>query len=161
VSTIDIENMEGYKKVIKAKPQTEENEIRVTLKGEIKKYLGYALRVLTKTDMNSLKIISTGNAMLKGLMLIEIVKRRVGGLYQINKIDSYEIDVEYEPELEGLPKITQKRRVVYFECNLYKYLQFNSYEVGYQEPDERDDISWNDIKGSFLDVRLGKESEDE
>jgi ribonucleases P/MRP protein subunit RPP25 len=141
VSTIDIENMEGYKKVIKAKPQTEENEIRVTSKGEIKKYLNYALRVLTKTDMESLKIISTGDAMLKGLILIEIVKRRVGGLYQINKIDSYEIDEEYEPELEGLPKITQKRRVVYFECNLYKFLhpdQCN--DIGYQEPNCNEDF---------------------
>jgi hypothetical protein len=41
--------MKGYKKVIKEKAPTEENEIRVTSKGQIKKYLGYALRVLTKT----------------------------------------------------------------------------------------------------------------
>ena len=161
MSTIDIENMEGYKKVIKAKPKTEENEIRVTTEGEIKKYLNYALRVLTKTaDMNSLKIISTGAAMLKGLILIEIVKRRVGGLHQINNIDSYEIDEELEPELEGLPKITQKRRVVYFECNLFKDLPFHSYEPGYQEPIERDHVSVDEIEGS-LDVRERKESEDE
>jgi hypothetical protein len=38
VSSIDFENMEGYKKVIKAKANTEENEIHVTSKGEIKKY---------------------------------------------------------------------------------------------------------------------------
>jgi ribonucleases P/MRP protein subunit RPP25 len=111
VSTIDIECMEGYKKVRKQRPKNEENEIRVRLKGEIKKYLTYALRVLTKTDMKNLLIISTGAGVVKALMLIEIVKRRIGGLHQINKIDSYEIDEEYEPELEGLPKITQKRRI--------------------------------------------------
>ena len=103
--------MEGYKKVIKAKAKTEENEIRVTSKGEIKKYLGYALKVLTKSDHRNLIIISTGNATVKALILIEIVKCRVGGLHQITKIDSYEITDEYEPEKEGLPKITQKRLV--------------------------------------------------
>jgi DNA-binding protein len=112
VSTIDIEYMEGYKKVIKAKANTEENEIHVTSKGEIKKYLGYALRVLTKSaDHRNLIIISKGNATVKALILIEIVKRRVGGLHQITKIDSTEITDEYEPEKEGLPKITQKRLV--------------------------------------------------
>jgi high-affinity nickel permease len=40
--------LQGYKKVEKEKTKTEENEIRVTAKGIIKKYLGYALRVLQK-----------------------------------------------------------------------------------------------------------------
>jgi DNA-binding protein len=73
--------MQGYKKTPKAKQKTEENEIRVTSKGQIKKYLGYALRVLTKTDMNSLEIRATGNAIVKALILIELVKRRVGDLH--------------------------------------------------------------------------------
>jgi high-affinity nickel permease len=47
-------SMQGYKKVIKEKTKTEENEIRITSKGMIKKYLGYALRVLTKTDHKEL-----------------------------------------------------------------------------------------------------------
>ena len=38
--------MQNYDKVEKPKEKTEENEIRVTSKGEIKKYLGYAFRVL-------------------------------------------------------------------------------------------------------------------
>lgn len=46
--------MQGYKKVIKEKTKTEENEIRIASKGMIKKYLGYALRVLTKTDHKEL-----------------------------------------------------------------------------------------------------------
>ena len=70
-----------YRKVPKEKTKTEENEIRVTSKGQIKKYLGYALRVLTKTEMRDLKIRATGNAIVKALILIEIVKRRVGDLH--------------------------------------------------------------------------------
>jgi ribonucleases P/MRP protein subunit RPP25 len=95
----------------------------------------------------------------KALILIEFVKRRVGGLHQINKIDSCEIDDEYEPELEGLPKITQKRRVVCFECNLSNDPLDDS-DIGYQEPTEKDHVSVEEIEGS-RDVRERKESEDE
>jgi DNA-binding protein len=47
--------------------------------------------------MRNLNIRATGNAIVKALILIEIVKRRVGDLHQINKIDSTEIVDEYEP----------------------------------------------------------------
>jgi DNA-binding protein len=47
----------------------------------IKKYLGYALRILTKTELQELVIRATGNAIVKALILIEIVKRRVGDLH--------------------------------------------------------------------------------
>lgn len=89
--------MQGYRKIFKEKTKTEENEIRVTSKGLIKKYLGYALRVLTKTDLRSLEIRATGNAIVKALILVELVKRRVGDLHQINKITSTEIVDEFEP----------------------------------------------------------------
>jgi ribonuclease P/MRP protein subunit RPP25 len=95
---------EGYTKVDKEKTKTEEHEIRVMSKGQIKKYLGYALRVLTKTDLRKLVIRATGNAIVKALILIEIVKRRVGDLHQINEITSAEIVDEYEPPEEGLDK---------------------------------------------------------
>ena len=36
----------NYTKKLKEKEFTKENEIRVTSKGEIKKYLGYAFRIL-------------------------------------------------------------------------------------------------------------------
>jgi len=60
---------------------TAENEIRVQAKGQIKNYLGYAFRILNKTDHKSLKISATGNAIVKALILIELVKRRVGNLH--------------------------------------------------------------------------------
>jgi ribonucleases P/MRP protein subunit RPP25 len=97
--------MQGYKKVEKEKTKTEENEIRVTSKGQIKKYLGYALRVLIKEEIPDLVIRATGNAIVKALILIEIVKRRVGDLHQINAITSAEIVDEFEPQVEGLEKI--------------------------------------------------------
>jgi DNA-binding protein len=65
-----------------------ENEIRVTAKGQIKKQLGYALRIFNQTDFPSLEIRGTGNAIVKALILIELVKRRVGNLHQVNTITS-------------------------------------------------------------------------
>jgi DNA-binding protein len=67
---------------------TADNVIRVQAKGQIKNYLGYAFRILNKTDHKQLIISATGNAIVKALILTELVKRRIGNLHQINKIDS-------------------------------------------------------------------------
>ena len=102
----------------------------MTAKGQIKKYLGYALRVLTKTDLRSLEIRATGNAIVKALILIELVKRRIGDLHQISKITSTEIVDEFEPLVEGLEKIEQRRRVTCFDCTLSKD-QLDESDIGY------------------------------
>jgi ribonuclease P/MRP protein subunit RPP25 len=83
--------------------------------------------------MRNLNIRATGNAIVKALILIEIVKRRVGDLHQINKIDSTEITDEYEPQQEGLEKTTQKRRVTCLDCNLSKD-PLDTKNIGYQMP---------------------------
>jgi DNA-binding protein len=56
-------------------------------------------------DHKSLIIRATGNAIVKALILIELVKRRVGNLHQLNKIYSMEIVDEFEPNVEGMDKI--------------------------------------------------------
>lgn len=73
--------MENFVKQDKEKEKTDENEIRVTAKGQIKNYLGYAFRVLTKTSHTKLVIKATGNAIVKALILVELVKRRIGDLH--------------------------------------------------------------------------------
>lgn len=129
--------MQGYKKVVKDKAKTVENEIRITSKGQIKKYLGYALRVLNKTDHREVLIKATGNAIVKALILIEIVKRRHGDLHQINEIKSMEITDEYEPMTADLPKTEQKRRVTCLDCILSKD-QLDESNVGYQPPQKKE-----------------------
>merc|ERR1719313_1005246 len=86
---------------------TAENELRVQAKGQIKNYLGYAFRILNKTDHRSLRIRATGNSIVKALILIELVKRRVGNLYQINHIYSMEIK-SMEEVTEDMPKVETK-----------------------------------------------------
>lgn len=58
-----------------------ENEIRVAVGGQVSNYLGYAFRILNKSQHEELVIKSTGNAMVKALILIELVKRRIGDLH--------------------------------------------------------------------------------
>ena len=60
--------------------------------------------MLNKTDHREVLIKATGNAIVKALILIEIVKRRHGDLHQINEIKSMEITDEYEPMTADLPK---------------------------------------------------------
>lgn len=117
---------------------TAENEIRVAAKGQIKNYLGYAFRILNKTDHRSLKIRATGNAIVKALILIELVKRRVGDLHQLNKIYSMEI-VSYEDnKIEGMEKIENKRRVTAMDTVLSKdTLDVN--DPGYQKPEPKEE----------------------
>ena len=67
-----------------------ENEIKINSKGPIKNYLGYALRILNKTNHRNVKIRATGNAIVKALILIELIKKRVPDLHQLNKIYSLE-----------------------------------------------------------------------
>ena len=67
-----------------------ENEIKINSKGPIKNYLGYALRILNKTNHRNVKIRARGNAIVKALILIELVKKRVPDLHQLNKIYSLE-----------------------------------------------------------------------
>ena len=100
--------------------QAAENEIRVAAKGQIKGYLGYAFRILNKSDHRDLTIKATGNAIVKALILIELVKRRIGGLHQLNKIHSRELESKEPNKLEEGEFIITKRRVTAMDTILSK-----------------------------------------
>ena len=117
---------------------TAENEIRVAAKWAIKNYLGYAFRILNKTDHRSLTIRATGNAIVKALILIELVKRRVGELHQLNKIYSMEIVSHEESRMEGMEKIETRRRVTAMDTTLSKD-PLDDQDPGYQEPVPKDE----------------------
>jgi DNA-binding protein len=135
--------MQGYRKINKDKVKTEENEIRITSKGSVTKYCGYARRVLERTDLKSIEIRATGNAIVKALILIEMVKRQVGNLHQLNRITSIEIVDEFEPLVEGLEKMEQRRRVTCFDCTLSKE-PLDTEHYGYQVPEPKQERERND-----------------
>ena len=84
-------------------------------------------------NSNELVIKATGNAIVKALILIELVKRRIGNLHQINEISSMEIVDEFEPTMEGLERIEQRRRVTAMTTRLCKNLddEKDTQHVGY------------------------------
>lgn len=120
---------------------TAENEIRVAVAGKVSSYLGYAFRILNKSEHRSLTIRATGNAIVKALILIELVKRRIGDLHQLNTIHSMVIEDEFKTkgaEAEGIENVKQVRRVTALDCVLSKD-ELDQTIVGYQEPVPREE----------------------
>lgn len=108
----------------------------VAAKGKIKSYLGYAFRILNKTDYRQLKIKATGNAIVKALILVELIKKKVGeihnyDLHQSNKIYSMEIVSMEQSKIEGMPAIESRRRVAAMDTILSKD-PLDESEPGYQ-----------------------------
>ena len=105
------------------------NEIRVSVNGNLSRYVKYALNLLRNNE-RSIIIKGAGSATSRVLHLTEILKRRVGGLHQVNTISSTLIDCK---ENNG-----RQRRVSVFEAQLSidKPLQENA---GYQEPIQREE----------------------
>ena len=108
--------------------------------GKVSSYLGYAFRILNKSEHRSLTIRATGNAIIKALILIELVKRRIGDLHQLNTIHSMVIEDEFKPKGgENLTEnVKQVRRVTALDCVLSKD-ELDKTEVGYQEPVPREE----------------------
>lgn len=100
--------------------------------------MGYAFRILNKTDHKFLTIKATGNAIVKALILIELVKRRIGGLHQLNKIHSRELESEEPSKLDENEKIITKRRVTAMDTILSKEAPDDLNQPGYQVPEEKE-----------------------
>lgn len=66
---------------------------------------------MDKTDHKYLTVRATGNAIVKALILIELVKRRKGDLHQLNQIYSIEIVTIENSNQEGIGSFENRRRV--------------------------------------------------
>lgn len=72
--TESAKNNNNYDKEVKEKVKTEENEIRVATESEIRRLLGYAHHILSKDTIKDLTIRSTGNAINRAVILVELIK---------------------------------------------------------------------------------------
>lgn len=97
---------------------------------------------MNKSEHRSLTIRATGNAIVKALILIELVKRRIGDLHQLNSIHSMVIDDEFKVKGgsggEAPETVKQIRRVTALDCVLSKD-ELDTSEAGYQEPVPREE----------------------
>lgn len=66
--------------------------------------------------------------------MAELVKHRVKGLHQINKISNITIIDEYKPLVEGLDELKFTRVVTMLQITLTKSDNIDKEDVGYQSP---------------------------
>jgi DNA-binding protein len=83
-----------------------ENEVRLTGYGHITNYIEYCLGMFkgsaTAPAVRFVNIQAMGKAISKAVSVAEFVKRKMNGLHQITKLESFEITDVYEPIVEGL-----------------------------------------------------------
>ena len=102
------------------------NEIRVSSRGAISKYIRFAIFRLAKDlKQEALVVRGTGAAVPRVLTVVEIIKQRVGFLHQITNV--------YSIELENKQKSEELRRVTVLEVTLSKG-KLDASDPGYQKP---------------------------
>lgn len=116
------------------------NEIRVKRGVGIGRYLKRAHELLTAapgsttpggaTAVDHIVIKGVSNAVESAVKLAELIKHRIKGLHQLNKISHITIVDEYEPLEEGLDHLRFTRIVTMLEITLSKDAR-NTNDVGY------------------------------
>ena len=113
----------------------DEFDIRMNRRSNVARTLGYIYNVFTKEKTEVVKIRSYGAGLSMAVKLAEVVKTKVKGLHQINRISNVEIEDIYIPLEEGLDevKITKQISVLEIELTKKKEEGIESHH-GYQEP---------------------------
>lgn len=128
--------MEAYRRVQRTEESLPANEIRVRRGVGIGRYLKRAWELLNGTNGSNDTIIIKGvsNAVQSAVSLAELIKHRVKGLHQINKISNITIVDQYDPLYEGLDKLEFSRIVTMLQITLTKSSNVDKTDIGYQEP---------------------------
>ena len=110
---------DAYKKMKKIQETLPPFVIRVERNVDIGRYLKRAHDLLNEKDHAQTVVIkAVSNAVESAVKLAELIKHRVKGLHQINKITNITIDDEYEPLEEGLDHLKFTRIVTMLEIKL-------------------------------------------
>ena len=125
-------------------------EIRVKRAVGIGRYLKRAHELLTATGREAsaghITIKGVSNAIETAVKLAELIKHRIKGLHQLNKISHITIVDEYEPLEEGLDQLKFSRLATMIEITLSKNRQATAdqdgdgAQIGYQEPIDESEV---------------------
>jgi len=143
---------EKYMRVDKPQEVLPSNEIRVKRGVGIGRYLKRAHELLTGTSSSTtttpeqkptpvdhVVIKGVSNAVESAVKLAELIKHRIKGLHQLNKISHITIVDEYEPLEEGLDHLKFTRIVTMLEITLSKEAS-NTSDIGYQPPIDESEV---------------------
>ena len=129
-----------YMRIEKPQEVLPPNEIRVKRGVGIGRYLKRAHELLNATpgpngekpvgQSDHIVIKGVSNAVESAVKLAELIKHRIKGLHQLNKISHITIVDEYEPLEEGLDHLKFTRIVTMLEITLSKEAR-NVNDVGY------------------------------
>ena len=122
-----------YRRVEKSQEVLPSNEIRVKRKVGIGRYLKRANDLLGAEGSDCVIIKGVSNAVESAVKLAELIKHRIAGLHQVNKISHITILDEYEPLEEGLDHLKFTRVVTMLEIKLSKKA-LDTKDIGYQPP---------------------------
>jgi len=124
---------ESYRRVDRTEEVLPTNEIRVRRGVGIGRYLKRAWELLNSTESNNDTVVIKGvsNAVQSAVNLAELIKHRVKGLHQINKISNITIVDEYDPLVEGLDKLQYSRIVTMLQITLTKSPNVDKTDIGY------------------------------
>jgi DNA-binding protein len=123
-----------YKRVTKELEKLAENEVRLNARGTPSKYIAYAGYLFNEKKYDRIVLKASGLAMPFAVTTAEILRRRIKGLAQINKISSNEVVDEYLPLEEGLDVVKSTRHLVVLEITLTREAQHEKPEGFYQAP---------------------------
>ena len=108
-----------YRRIDKPQEQLPSNELRVKRGVGIGRYLKRAHDLLTGQEgsapNDTIVIKGVSNAVEQAVKLAELIKHRIKGLHQINRISHITIVDEYEPLEEGLDELRFTRIVTMLE----------------------------------------------
>ena len=109
------------------------NEIRVKRQAGIGRYLKRAADIINSPDNHKTVVIKgISQAIESAVKLAELVKHKIAGIHQVNKILNVTIVDEYEPLEEGLDHLKFERVVTMLEITLSKDKLPEG--LGYQAP---------------------------
>jgi len=112
-------------------PDIPQNEIRISAKAGVGRYVRYVYNLMEKDEktFDEVTLKAAGRAMERIVPLVEILKRRIKGLHQLNKITS-----TTETREDGSPRV-----IVTFEIKLSKN-KLSDDGIGYQKPIPEDQV---------------------
>ncbi|CAL4982329.1 unnamed protein product [Urochloa decumbens] len=137
--------MDRYHRVEKPRNDTpiSQNEIRITTQGRMRNYISYGMSLLEENGHDEISIKAMGRAINKTVMVVELIKRRVGGLHQNTVTESVDITDTWEPLEEGLLPLETTRHVSMITVTLSKK-PLDTSSPGYQPP-----IPAEEVKPAF------------
>ncbi|CAO2145718.1 unnamed protein product [Urochloa humidicola] len=137
--------MDRYHRVEKPRNDTpiSQNEIRITTQGRMRNYISYGMSLLEENGHEEINIKAMGRAINKTVMVVELIKRRVGGLHQNTVTESVDITDTWEPLEEGLLPLETTRHVSMITVTLSKK-PLDTSSPGYQPP-----IPAEEVKPAF------------